>query len=137
MSKYGNEKTEVDGIVFDSKLEAARYGDLKLLLRAREIENLRLQVPFKFEHNGITICTYVADFVYLENGVEVVEDSKGKRTREYSIKRKLMLAFYGIKIRETDNGKSHRHYRRSTNRKDYARLASRRGARNRTREAHR
>lgn len=45
-------------------------------------------------------CVYIADFVYRENGRQVVEDTKGVRTEAYKIKRKLMLYIYGIKIRE-------------------------------------
>lgn len=101
MNKYGNKRTEVDGITFHSKREAARYQDLKLLERAGAIKDLRIQVPYLFELNDVRICRYFADFVYKENGREVVEDSKGKRTKDYMIKRKMMKAFYGVEIRET------------------------------------
>lgn len=101
MNKYRNVKTEVDGITFHSKKEAARYSDLKLLERAGQIKDLRLQVPFVFEHNDVRICKYLADFCYRENGREVVEDCKGKSTREYRLKRKLMKAFFAIEILET------------------------------------
>lgn len=100
-SKYRNKKTEVDGILFHSKREAARYQDLKTLERAGAIRDLRLQVPFIFELNDVRICKYFADFVYRENGREIVEDSKGKRTKDYMIKRKLMKAFFAIEILET------------------------------------
>ena len=101
MNKYRNVKTEVDGIVFHSKREAARYTDLKLLERAGQIKDLRIQVPFLFELNDVRICKYFADFVYRENGKEIVEDCKGKRTKDYMIKRKLMKAFFAIEILET------------------------------------
>lgn len=101
MSKYGNVRTEVDGIKFHSKREAARYQDLRLLERAGAIKDLRLQVPYSFELNDVKICRYFADFVYKENGRQVVEDSKGKRTKDYMIKRKLMKAFFAIEILET------------------------------------
>jgi hypothetical protein len=101
MNKYRNIKTEVDGITFHSKKEAARYSDLKLLERAGQIKDLRIQVPFLFELNDVRICKYFADFVYRENGKEVVEDCKGKRTKDYMIKRKLMKAFFAIEILET------------------------------------
>lgn len=101
MNKYRNVRTEVDGITFHSKKEAARYSDLKLLERAGQIKDLRIQVPFLFELNDVRICKYFADFVYRENGKEVVEDCKGKRTKDYMIKRKLMKAFFAIEIFET------------------------------------
>ena len=105
--KYGNRKTLFHGITFDSRREAQRYAELLLLLRAGHISNLRRQVPFELlpsqKRNGKVIerpVKYVADFVYIENGQEVVEDAKGMRTKEYVIKRKLMLWQYGIQIRE-------------------------------------
>lgn len=94
--KYGAKKTELDGIKFDSKKEAARYRELKLLERAGEIRDLRLQVPYelqpKFRKAGKTwrSVTYVADFVYqTKDGREVIEDVKGMRTDVYRLKRKL------------------------------------------------
>ena len=101
VSKYRNVKTEVDGIVFDSGREAKRWGELQLLERAGAITELRRQVPYAFRVNQVTICTYKADFVYRENGREIVEDAKGKATDVYVIKRKLMKAFFGITILET------------------------------------
>lgn len=116
--KYRSIKTEVDGIVFDSRKEAGRYSELKLLERVGKISNLRLQVKYmlipaqrepdtKGPRGGIRPgrllekeCSYIADFVYEENGTTIVEDTKGFRTDAYIIKRKLMLERYGIKIRE-------------------------------------
>lgn len=110
MSKYKNKKTEVDGLIFDSKKEARRYGELKQLWVNGEIDELRLQVPFELipaqkDADGKVIeraCTYRADFVYLDNatGKAVVEDTKGKRTPDYIIKRKLMLYRYNIRVKE-------------------------------------
>lgn len=106
MNKYGNRKTVIDGITFDSAKEANRYCELRLLEKAGQIYNLQRQVPFvlipKQERNGRTErpVVYKADFVYTENGQEVVEDTKGVKTKEYIIKRKLMLWQYGIQIRE-------------------------------------
>ena len=102
MSKYGAVKTIIDGIQFDSKREAQRYSELKLLERAGVIQNLRLQVKFELipKQQGERACTYIADFVYEENGQTVVEDAKGMKTKDYIIKRKLMLWMHGIKIRE-------------------------------------
>jgi len=96
--KYGNIKSEVDGIRFDSKLEARRYCVLKLLQQAGQISDLKLQVPYKLEINGSLVCKYVADFVYQENGQMVVEDSKGVETPEFKLKKKLMKAIHGIEI---------------------------------------
>ena len=110
VSKYRSKKTVVDGQVFDSKKEANRYKELRLLEKAGEIKDLRTQVKFKLipaqrdEATGKVIereCSYKADFVYYEeDGETVVEDVKGFRTKEYIIKRKLMLYQYGIRIRE-------------------------------------
>lgn len=101
-NKYGNKKVTVDGIEFDSKKEARRYSELKLLERAGEIQDLQLQVKFELipKQKGERACNYIADFVYTENGQTVVEDTKGFKTPEYIIKRKLMLERYGIRIKE-------------------------------------
>lgn len=95
MSKYRNKKIVVDNIKFDSNLEATRYRQLKLLQRAKQISNLRLQVPFLlqegFKKNGKTHreIKYIADFVYEENGQTIVEDTKGICTEVFKIKQKL------------------------------------------------
>lgn len=99
-SKYNNRKTVVDGITFDSEWEGERYSELRLLEKAGHITDLRLQVPYDLAVNGIKVCRYVADFVYVEYGQETVEDAKGMLTDVYRIKRKLMKAIYGIEIRE-------------------------------------
>jgi hypothetical protein len=106
-NKYNNKKVTYDGIIFDSTKEARRYQMLKLLLRAGAISDLRLQVPYELIPaqyiNGKCVeraVKYIADFVYTENGKEVVEDAKGVRTDTYKIKRKLMLYVHGIKIKE-------------------------------------
>ena len=72
-----------------------------LLQKARVISELERQVTYPLAVNDILICKYVADFRYVENRVVVVEDSKGVRTPEYRLKRKLMKAIHGIDIRET------------------------------------
>lgn len=104
MSKYHNRKVEIDGIKFDSIKEGERYLELKLLLKAGKIRDLQLQVEFELipKQAGEQACKYKADFVYhmADTGKMVVEDVKGKRTREYIIKRKLMLWRHGIKIVE-------------------------------------
>lgn len=108
MSKYNSKKTVVDGQEFDSKKEARRYQELLLLEKAGEIKNLSRQVKFVLipsqrDENGKVVereCSYKADFTYEEGIKTVVEDVKGYRTKEYIIKRKLMLYQYGIRIRE-------------------------------------
>ena len=122
-SKYGNRKTVVDGITFDSKKEANRFRELQLLERAGKIMALQRQVKYvliptqrefsneiykKGAHQGHfkpgkvleKECSYIADFAYIQDGAYVVEDTKGVRTEAYKIKRKLMLERYGIRIRE-------------------------------------
>lgn len=121
--KYGNKKYTVDGITFDSIREAHRYQELKAMQKAGIIHDLKLQVEYILiptQHepspgvyksgknkgkpkSGKVLerkCSYISDFVYIENGVLIVEDAKGMRTKEYIIKRKLMLYVHGIKIKE-------------------------------------
>lgn len=100
--KYGNKKTVVDGFTFDSKMEAERYKELRLLERAGEILELERQVRFELRVNKHPICSYIADFTYRRPNMRalVVEDVKGVRTRDYIIKKKLMLAIHGIEISE-------------------------------------
>ena len=121
MPKYRNKKTIVEGLVFDSKKEANRYRELSVLWRAGVISDLELQkefelVPAQYEtfprygKNGNRLkdgnrciekpVKYKADFVYKENGSVIVEDTKGVKTKDYIIKRKLMLHVHGIKIKE-------------------------------------
>ena len=102
-AKYGNTKVNVDGMHFDSKREAARWQELRLLERAGEISDLRRQVRYELVPKlpGERPVDYIADFVYRDkNGNNVVEDVKGVRTQAYVIKRKLMLWRHGIRIRE-------------------------------------
>jgi hypothetical protein len=99
-TKYANEVVDVGGLRFDSKREARRWGELQLLERVGHIADLRRQVRFRLEVNGAHICDYLADFTYSESGAMVVEDAKGVRTRDYSIKAKLMRACHGITVRE-------------------------------------
>lgn len=101
-SKYRNVKVSLDGYLFDSKKEARRYQDLLLLQKAGEIQSLEPKPEaYEFSYQGVKICKYLPDFRYIEAGKLIVEDVKGKKTRVYSIKKKLMLAFYNIKVRET------------------------------------
>ena len=119
-NKYKNHKITVDNIKFDSKKEANRYFELRALEKAGKIADLQRQVKYVLipaqrepdkvgARGGITKgkliereCCYIADFVYkdLEKQELVVEDTKGFRTPEYIIKRKLMLYQYGIRIKE-------------------------------------
>lgn len=122
-NKYGNKKITLDGLSFDSRKEARRYTELKLLERAGKIKDLELQksfelIPAQYEDTGEVYTrgekkgqpkrgkciekavTYKADFVYIENGKTIVEDTKGFRTKDYIIKRKLMLHTHGIRIKE-------------------------------------
>ena len=107
-SKYGAKKTIVDGIKFDSKWEAERYGQLKAMEKAMFIRDLELQVPYDLIVNDVKICRYIADFRYKKESnhtitndeyyVEVVEDTKGFETQEFKLKKKLMKALYNIDI---------------------------------------
>lgn len=122
-SKYHSIATFIDGIEFDSRKEARRYQELKLLEKAGRISNLEMQVPFelipaqyeecdevytKGAHKGERkrgaciekAVTYKADFMYIEDGKIVAEDTKGFKTKDYIIKRKLMLYVHGIRINE-------------------------------------
>ena len=104
-SKYRNVKSVVDGITFDSKAEAKRYMELKLLERAGEIENLTLQPKFDCVIDGKKVCSYRADFSYFTREKRVVEDVKGYKTSVYKLKKKLVEAlFAGVTITEITNG---------------------------------
>lgn len=108
--KYHNRKTALDGIVFDSAKEARRWAELQLMARAGEIYELERQVPFVLipvqkDERGKVIereAKYIADFAYRDRktGKLIVEDVKGLRTREYILKRKMLLYRCGIRIRE-------------------------------------
>ena len=105
MSKYRNIKTKVDGILFDSKKEAARYCELKILLKKKKIYNLVCHPVFPIIISDVKVCKYIADFSYTEilpnhNKYDVVEDVKGVRTAIYRLKKKLVKAMYGIDIKE-------------------------------------
>lgn len=122
MSKYNSKKVVIDGHTYDSKKEARRYCELLLLVRAGEITDLQRQVEFELipaqwetverysDKTGKRLkdgrrcveqkCSYYADFVYLKDGQMVVEDTKGMRTTDYIIKRKLMRHLHGIAIKE-------------------------------------
>ena len=119
-NKYRNKKIQVNGETFDSMKELRRWRDLKLLEKAGEIAELRRQVPFELlpdqrepdkigprggRKPGRMIerkAVYIADFVYRDRtGREVIEDCKGMRTKDYILKRKLLLFRFGIQILES------------------------------------
>lgn len=110
MNKYGARKISVGGLSFDSKHEFDRWCELSLLQRGKVIEGLARQVKFELipaqkGEDGKVIeraVTYIADFTYTDRktGKTVVEDAKGMKTKEYIIKRKLMLYIHGIRIME-------------------------------------
>lgn len=124
-NKYHAEKITVNGITFDSKKEARRYLELTALEQAGKIHGLRRQVKYllipeqrercteryksgpkkgQFKPGRVLEreCAYYADFDYYntEDGTHVVEDVKGMRTKEYRLKRKLLLYTYQIRISE-------------------------------------
>lgn len=95
-NKYGNKKVNVGGETFDSRLEARRFQILRLLERAGEIRDLRRQVPFELipaytkGRRKVRPAVYVADFVYTDkHGRTHVEDTKGYKTAEYKLKKKI------------------------------------------------
>lgn len=98
--KYRNKPTEVDGIRFASKAEARRYTELKLLERAGEISDLKLQPRYPMIVKGQHVCVYVGDFEYRDNntGRIVTEDKKGVKTDVFVLKSKLFQALYGREI---------------------------------------
>lgn len=104
-NKYKAKKTIVNGITFDSKKEAARYIQLKILERAGKISELTLQPRFDLVVNGVKCGFYKADFEYtnIEKGTiaHIVEDVKGMKTPVYNLKKKLIKAIYGFDIYET------------------------------------
>jgi hypothetical protein len=99
VAKYRNQKTQG----FDSKREFNRAQELILLVKVGAISKLEFQVPYELipKQDGERSVVYKADFRYWENGALVVEDVKGMKTRDYILKRKLMLWRHGIRIRET------------------------------------
>lgn len=109
-SKYGNVKTVIDGIKFDSAKEGNRYLQLKMLEQTGAISELRTQVKYVLiddERLKYRLC-YIADFAYVENGVTIVEDvkpysrAKGEfyLTPLFKRKAKLMERKYGITIKK-------------------------------------
>lgn len=105
--KYGNRHTSCDRGMkahsHDSMVERDRCFVLHTRQEQGEISGLMIHERFKLEVNGVMITTYEADFSYVVeggNGRVVVEDVKGVRTREYLIKKNLMLAVHGVQVQE-------------------------------------
>lgn len=134
--KYGNVRVKLDGYSFDSQVEAAEYGRLKLLQMAGEISELKVHPRFPLEVNGKRICVYEGDFSFLERVISetpgilmtffsarrVVLDVKGFPTPEYKIKRELFRALYpDADFRELNTDKS-------STRKAWTKFAATRGA---------
>jgi hypothetical protein len=95
VTKYRAVRTEIDGIVFSSKREAAHYSSLKILQKAGYIAELALQPKFPMVVNGVKICTYIADFSFIDqSGNLCIHDVKGMRTPVFSLKAKLFHALY-------------------------------------------
>lgn len=103
-TKYGNKKTKTaDGIDHASKKQGVRWVYLRQLEREGKIQNLRREVTYRLEVNGILVCKYIADHVYEQDGATIVEDVKSaitRKNRAYRIKLKLMAACHGIAIKE-------------------------------------
>lgn len=99
-NKYKAIKTVIDGIIFDSKKESARYQVLKCLEKGNKIRNLELQPVYIFELNGKKIFKYIADFRYFDvaQGKLIIEDVKGVRTPVFNLKKKIIENEYGIVI---------------------------------------
>lgn len=105
-NKYGAKPTQVDGVTFDSKLEAQRWCELQLLERGREISDLRRQVAIELLGQYRPLFTRTGrkmkltfDFAYVEDGVQIFEDAKGMPTRDYEVRVAVARAM-GLEIRE-------------------------------------
>lgn len=95
-NKYNNKKTILDGHLFDSRKEAKRYHELKLLQAAGEVWNLELQPRIPLMVNGVKVGTYIADFRYNKSdGTLVIEDVKSPATKTpvYNLKKKILLTY--------------------------------------------
>lgn len=108
-SKFGNVKTTIDGIKFDSKAEAARYRELKAMQQAGLIYELECQPRYNFPLDGVPmryvggkrkgkVIEYVADFYYIQNDKLVIEDVKGVETAVFKLKRALMKEINGLDV---------------------------------------
>jgi len=106
-NKYGAVRTTVDGITFDSKAEAARYRDLRMMERAGIIRDLELQPVFPLIINDQKVGRYIGDYRYYDKEKEqvIVEDVKSSATRTavYRLKVKIVAALYGVDVQEVTN----------------------------------
>lgn len=109
MNKYNAKKISLNGQTFDSQHEFDRWCELSLLRRGKVISDLQRQVKFElipaqYEDGKLVerAVSYIADFTYFDKaqGKTIVEDAKGMKTKEYILKRKLMLYIHGIRIKE-------------------------------------
>ena len=104
--KYNAQPTEVDGVRFASKKEAARWNTLKLLQAAKKISNLERQVRYSLDVEGTHICDYIADFAYYDRAKEcpIIEDVKGMRKGAayelFRLKAKLFHALFKTEVTE-------------------------------------
>lgn len=92
----------MDGIVFASKKEMKRYGELKMLERGKVISDLWLQPSFPVKINDSLFCTYTADFSYVEDGKEIIEEIKSSGTAKdaaYRLRKKAAELYYGFKVK--------------------------------------
>lgn len=114
-SKYKNIPCKYNNLKFDSIGECKRYIDLMYMAKDNIISDLQLQIKYKLNINNVYVCDYIADFKYIvknkdtfnyllgkefvkENETTIIEDFKGKETKEFIIKEKMMFAIYGIQI---------------------------------------
>ena len=108
-NKYGAKKVHHKGLVFDSKIEYKRYQQLKLMQSAGVIseleynkKNLRYIIHDAYTRQDgkrVAALKYTPDFRYIEDGQLIIEDVKGKITTDFTIRRKLFEARYGIDVR--------------------------------------
>lgn len=100
-NKYKNVKTEIDGIIFDSKKEARHYSNLKMMMKCGRINFFDVKVKYEIARIGKRTRSYIADFVVTNNDGSVeVHDVKGVKTPVYNLKKFLMEERHGIKIVE-------------------------------------
>lgn len=95
-NKYGAQRTEVDGLKFDSKKEAMRWLELKKLEQVGAIQKLERQVSIPLHVAGVKVCTYRADFMYEMDGAVIVEDAKGFQTDVFKLKWKIGQALFPL-----------------------------------------
>lgn len=96
MNKYGARATVVNGLRFDSLRERARWNDLKIMERDKQISGLTFKPEYILIVNNVKVCKMIPDFQYIRKGKKVIEDAKGFRTPVYRLKKKLFEALgYG------------------------------------------